>query len=322
MKSLVKTRTDNLELINRSLTTAYEMWIKDLEEYRQESRLLKLFSNRQIMILVILLTRSTTQNPIKCRFLEKLSLSKDVLNHEEREVELTIQCLMHYLRSLKMYDCDLSENNISYLYEKYKIEPNSNVEISLKKLSQFLRELFNDGRELFEKNSFNNENQQYLIVPNTMRRASEKIPLEHDLDMETCCILLNLFNDRLPSIYQILWCSIATEEDIYLFFSRVRTFRYLTFVVMGIDKMHHRLRELLLNEQDALTRQDQSHGCIYYFSRELTVNRKGLRPFHIPQKYRSSAETYAQLIRLFRQNGVIQPQIQIVTGKAGIGKFI
>ncbi len=321
MKRAVKTRTDNLELIYRALETAYDIWMTSLERYRQDSRLLNLFSNRQIMILVILLTTSTTQNQIKCHFLEKLSLSKDVIHHKEKELKLTIQCLIHYLRSLKMHDCDLSETNVSLLYETYKIEPNANAETSLKKLSQFLRELFNNGKELFQKNILINENQQYLVTPNTMKHASEKIPLEHDLDMDSCCILLNLFNDRLPSVYQILWCSIVNEDDIRLFFSRIRTFRYLIFVVMDIDKMHHRLREILLNEQDALTRQEQPHGPVYYFSRELTISRKGLRPFHITPRFRDPRQIYTQLVRLFQQNNWIQPQIQIIYGTAGIGKF-
>jgi hypothetical protein len=318
LKRAVKTRTDNLELIYRTLETTYNMWITNLERYRQDSRLLNLFTNRQIMILVILLTQSTTQNPIKCRFLEKFSLSKDVINHKDKELKLTIQCLTHYLRSLKIHDCDLSETNVSHHYETFTIPPGSNAETSLKKLSQFLRELFNNGKELFQKNTIINENQQYLVTPNT----AERKPLEHDLDMDTCCVLLNLFNDRLPSVYQILWCSMTTEDDIRLFFSRVRTFRYLIFVVMDIDKMHHRLRELLLNEQDALTRYEQSHGPVYYFSRELTTSRKGLRPFHILPKYRDSRHTYAQLLRLFQKNNWTQPQIQIIYGTAGIGKFI
>ncbi|CAF4422976.1 unnamed protein product, partial [Adineta steineri] len=152
LKRAVKTRTDNLELIYRTLETNYDMWIHNLERYRHDYHLLKLFSNRQIMILIILLTKSTTQNQVKCHFLEKLCLSKDILNHRNKELELTIQCLIHYLRSLSMNDCDLSEMNITHQYETYQIESNSNAEIGLNKLSQFLGEVFNNGRELFQKN--------------------------------------------------------------------------------------------------------------------------------------------------------------------------
>ncbi|CAF2053256.1 unnamed protein product, partial [Rotaria magnacalcarata] len=320
LKRVVKTRTENLELIYRALKTAYDIWITNLERFRQDSRLLNLFSNRQIMILIILLTTSTTQNQIKCHFLEKLSLSKDIINHKGKEQNLTIQCLMHYLRSLKIRDCELSEVHVSRLHETYKIASNSNVETSLKKLSEFLRDLLKNGRELFRKNPSINENQQYLVTPNAMRHTTDKIPLEHDLDMETCCVLLSLFNDRLPSVYQILWCSIATEDDIHLFFLRVRTFHCMIFAVMEIDKMHHRLRELLLNEQDTLTRQEQPHGPVYYFSRELTTNRRGLRPFHILLKHRDPNQIYTQIVRLFGEHNCAQPQIQIIYGKAGIGK--
>lgn len=318
---IVKPCTDNFELIHRALETAYLMWINNLERIRQENPLLNLFSNRQIMILIILLTTSTAQNQVKCHFLEKLSSSKDIINHKDKELELTLKCLSHYLHSLKMHDCNLSERKISTLYEQYRIPPNSNVETSLRKLSEFLRELFNNGRELFRKNSINNENQQYLVTPSTMAHTTEKTPLEHDLDMETCCVLLNLFNDRLPSAYQILWCSVATEDDIRLFFNRIRTFHCLVFVVMDIDKMHHRLRELLLNEQDALTRLERSHGPVYYFSRELTTSRKGLRPLHISPRYLDRDAIYARLVRLFQEYNWIQPGIQIICGQAGIGKL-
>ncbi|CAF3736616.1 unnamed protein product, partial [Adineta steineri] len=235
LKRAVKTRTDNLELIYRTLETSYDMWIHNLERYRHDYHLLKLFSNRQIMILIILLTKSTTQNQVKCHFLEKLCLSKDILNHRNKELELTIQCLIHYLHSLSMNDCDLSEMNIIHQYETYQIEPNSSAEIGLKKLSQFLGEVFNNGRELFKSNLTINESQQYLVtVSSTKSHLSDKISLDHDLNLETCCILLNLFQDRLPSIYQILWCSISNEDDIRLFFLRIRTFPSLIFVIMDI----------------------------------------------------------------------------------------
>ncbi len=296
--------------------------MRNLESHREANPLLNLFSNRQIMILIILLTTSTTQNQMKIHFLEKLSLSKNVINNKEKELKLTIQYLTYYLRSLKINNCDLSETNVLRMYETYKIESNSNAETGLKKLSQFLQDLFQNEEEFFHQNNITHGNQQYLVTPNTMRQTTEKIPLEHDLDMDTCCILLNIFNNRLPSVYQILWCSIATEDDIHLFFSRIRTFCSLIFVVMDIDKMHHRLREVLLNEQDELTRREKSHGSVYYFSRELTTSRRGLKPFHILPRYRDSHQTYRQLVGLFRDNNLIQPQIQIIYGTAGIGEFI
>jgi hypothetical protein len=83
--------------------------------------------------------------------------------------------------------------------------------------------------------------------------------------------------------------------------------------------MHHRLRELLLNEQDLLTH-EQEHGTVYYFSRELTTSRKGLREFQIPEEYRNPNQTYTQLMTLFQKQQSILPQMQIIYGTAGIGE--
>ena len=85
---------------------------------------------------------------------------------------------------------------------------------------------------------------------------------------------------------------------------------------MDIDKMHHRLRQLVLNEQDSLAKQSEPHGPIYYFSRELTLCRKSLRPFVVTSKHRNPSQAYAQL----RRNNWSSPQIQIIYGTAGIGK--
>ncbi len=52
----------------------------------------------------------------------------------------------------KINQVDLSENNILHLYKTYKIEPNSNAETSFKKLSRFLKDLFQNEKELFQRN--------------------------------------------------------------------------------------------------------------------------------------------------------------------------
>ena len=320
LKLVIQGRIGALQLTYRSLEINYEMWIKHLEQCRRDSPLLKLFSNRQVMILIILLTKSTDENSMKKRFLEKLSLSTDQILDHDKEGQLATQCLIHYLRSLRLQECDLSQAHVQELYDGYQIELKSTGEASLNRLSQFLKDLFNNGRELFQKHSSINENQQYLVTLPAKENNQEHSSLEHDLNMDTCCILLNLFNHRLPSFFQILWCSTATEDDIRLFFSRIHTFRYLTFVLMDIDKMHHRLREILLNEQDTLGRQAEAHGLVYYFSRELTC-RKGLRPFVITPRHRNSTATYTHLTDLIRKNRAIQPQIQIICGTAGSGEF-
>ncbi|CAF3299842.1 unnamed protein product [Rotaria sp. Silwood2] len=86
---------------------------------------------------------------------------------------------------------------------------------------------------------------------------------------------------------------------------------------MDIDKMHHRLRELLLNEKDSLAKQSEPHGPIYYFSRELISSNKGLRSFYIRPQYRNPSQTYSQFMSLLRRNNFSSPQIQIIYGTSG-----
>lgn len=316
LKWAVKNRTDNLELIFRTLQIAYSVWMDKLEEYRREFALLNLFSNRQLMILIILLTK---QNPIKCHFLEKISSSKEILTNKEKQLKLTIEYFKHYLSSLNLHQVDISERKISSLYEKHQIESNANAEMGLKKLTQFLRDFFpRNGKDFFGENGKMNTSEQYLVpITSTPPKA-----LEHHLDLESCCILLNLFANQFPSISQILWCTNASEEDIHLFFSRIRIFPSLIFVLMNIDEMHPRLREILLNEQDTLTRQEQAHGTVFYFSKELTSHRRGLRPYLIQPQHRDPYHTYRQILSLFQKNNLVQPNIQIIYGEAGVGKSL
>ncbi|CAF3718863.1 unnamed protein product [Rotaria socialis] len=325
LKQEIRNRTQYFQAKFTKFEADYDIWIRDLEKSRCQSPLLKLFSNHQVMIMFILLTTSPRENKVQLKFLEKLFSLKDLDLKNDEQFNLTILCLFHYLQSLRIKDCNLSNDHIINLYNKYKIEYNNskNEDLqpeNLQKLCSFLEDLFNKGKELLAENATNSENLQFLITLNSPERTQDKIELENDFDMDTCCILLNIFNDRLPADYQILWCSVSTDDDIRLFFSRVRTFPCLTFVVMDIDKMHHRLRELLLNEQDSLVKQSERHGTIYYFSRELISFRKGLRPFYIKQQYRDSSNTYSKFMTLLRNNNFTPPQIKIIYGKAGIGK--
>ncbi|CAF4718490.1 unnamed protein product, partial [Rotaria sp. Silwood1] len=132
--------------------------------------------------------------------------------------------------------------------------------------------------------------------------------------------LLNLFNDRLPIASQILWCSEINEDDIHLFFSRIRTFSNMIFAIVDIDKMHSRLREVVLNEQDLLTNSREPHGIVYYFSRELTTYRRGLKFFHVPSAYRNAGQIHTNLNKLFQRTNRIPPKIHIICGKEGTGK--
>ena len=316
LEELITERTKDFESSLRQLQDTYDRWIKDLEKYRYDNNLLKLFSNRQIMIMIILLNRSTAQNSIQRQFFEKIFQSNDL----QKQTKLTILCLIHYLQSLRINDCDLSEDNVGQLYEQHRIDAGSATDAALKQLSQFLRELFPQNKEWFAKNPHANENQQYLVTVNSIDRRAEKNDYQTDLDADTYCVLVNIFSGRLPAGYQILWCSAATEVDIRSFFSRVRTFHQLTFAVLEIDQMHHRLRTLLFSEQDHLHKREKPHGSVYYFSRELTISRKGLRPFSASAKYRSRPETHSQLMRLMQLNHLPLPEIHVIHGVAGIGK--
>ena len=320
LKRLVERQTDQLHLIHQQMEISYKLWLQHLDEYRTLTRLLQLFSNRQLMILIILLIKSTPDNRTKWNFLKKLHLKTDMNFTDDRELQLTIQSLGHYLRSLRLSDCDISVVNIHRLYNKHKIPSRSTCEYCLQKLSAFLKELLNDGKELFVERTLINGNQQYLVTLTHIDQPAEPNPLDHDLDMETFSILVNILNHRLPSSFQILWCSRTTEDDIHLFFIRIQTFYHLSFVIIDIDKMHPRLREMLFNEQETLTKLERPHGEVYYFSRELT-SRKGLRPYLITPTIRNSTMANSNLNELFQRKNLIKSRLRVICGKAGIGKL-
>ncbi|CAF4639261.1 unnamed protein product [Rotaria sp. Silwood1] len=320
LENAIQTQIQSLELIYHTLKTAYDKWIQNLKKYRQECSLLKLFSNREIMILIILLRTSNAPNSIRRRLFKKLFEFEDLKNQNEEEQKLTMHCLAHYLRSLRISHVNLTTDNLRQLYQKHLIDAGSNTDVCLQKLAQFLQNLFEDNREIFEQGQIHDENLQFLVSINPPAPTPNRISFSHDFDLDTCCILLNIFQTQLPASYQILWCSNTTEEDIHLFFSRIRTFTSLTFAIMDIDKMHHRLREILFNEQDLLTRENNMHAQVFYFSRELTTGRKGLREFQIPIIYKDPDQSYQHLINLFNKHYTIPANIQIIYGKVGIGK--
>ncbi len=320
LETVIQIQRKTLELTYQMLENKHDLWLRQLEKYRQECHLLKLFTNRQIMIMIILLAAPTSHNKIKQQFFEKLCSSTDINYSQETEVELTVQSLMHYLRSLRLNNCNLSKENLSRLYMLYNVKSFNDGSEFLKKLCQFIQELFDDGKELFPNNKISSEKQQYFVALHSTRETADKASIDHKLDLKTCCVLLNIFNNRLPSFYQVLWCSTATEDDIRLFFSRIRTFHHLTFVVMDMDNMHHRLREQLLNEQNLLTQQQEAHAPVYYFSQETTTYQKDLIPFPLTWKYQDPMETHNLLMKLFKENSNQPPNIEIICGKPGVGK--
>ncbi|CAF3814466.1 unnamed protein product, partial [Rotaria sp. Silwood1] len=316
----IRIRIQSLELINSTLKTAYDIWIQNLKKYRQLCSLLKLFSNREIMILIILLRTANEPKSTRNQFFKNLFELEDLNNQNENEQKLTIHFLAHYIRSLRISEVNLTNDHLLQLYQKYRIEAKSNTDLCLKKLAGFLQSLLENKRELFQPGQEQHENQQFLVNINRPPPSINQKSFAHDFDLDTCCVLLNIFQNQLPASYQILWCSNTTEQDIHLFFSRIRTFTSLTFAILDIDKMHHRLREILLIEQDLLTREQGVHGLVFYFSCELTTARKGLREFHIPAKYKDTNQSYQHLMNLFNQQHISPPNIQSIYGKAGIGK--
>ena len=320
LESTIQNRIENLKLILDRLQDTYKAWIQNLEKYRHECSLLKLFSNREIMILIILLRTSSQYNLVRHRFLKRLFSFQDPNKQAEEDEKRTIHCLSHYLRAVRIQRENLTNERLRELYQAYQIDPTANTDACLKKLCAFLGEVLENEHKILEKEEPNHENRQYLVSVNSRPSTSQQISFENDFDLNTCCILLNVFQDRLPSWHQLLWCSTTSDEEIHLFFSRIRSFPRLTFVIMDVDKMHHRLREVLLNEQDLLARGSKAHGTVYYFSRELNESRKGLRRFDVPSRYVDRDQSVAHLSKLFRKHQIQSSQIQIVYGEAGIGK--
>ncbi|CAF1142456.1 unnamed protein product, partial [Adineta ricciae] len=317
----IENRIRNLESICSLFQQKYDGWIKNLEKSRRECPFLQLYSNRQIMVLILLLRKPDELHSVRNRFLKNLFTSKNLTDQKEEEHKLTIHCLQHYLRSLRIKGVNLSNEHLNELHQKYQIEQGLDTENPLSKLSKFLCELFENNMQLFRHhdNLQHNKQQFHVKLPRLLTNSSQ-VSLAHDFDLSTCCILLNIFQNQLPAPYQILWCSNATKEDIELFFTRIRTFPSLIFAIMNIDKMHHNLREIVLQQQDQLAQESSQHGRVYFFSRDLTTNRKGLYPYAIPDQYKDPQQAHQHLMELFSQCQLNPLNIQIIYGKAGIGK--
>ncbi|CAF4523413.1 unnamed protein product [Rotaria socialis] len=319
VSTAIRNRIQSLETIYISLKVAHDRWTQCLKKHRESCRLLKLFSNHEIMTLIILLRTSNGLNSVRIRFLKQIFEFKTLNEQQDAEEQkFAIHCLEHYLRSLRISQEDL---NIDHLYDKYQIKPDTNVDLCLTKLSKFFEDVFQNNEKILQEIRMHDENEQYIVhINRSYALATDKASFSHDFDINTCCLLLNIFQNQLPASFQILWCTNSTEYDIDLFFSRIRTFPSLTFVIMDIDKMQYRLREILLNEQYALTQQQAKHGRVFYFSRELTITRKGLREFPIPTQYKDPYASYHHILNLFKRHNIKLSEIHTVYGTAGIGK--
>lgn len=319
IEDFVQSRINDFTKILERLERGYKDWIDTLEEWRNKSSLLSLFSNRQIMNMIILLTKPTSSYQVKHQLFKKLYLTNKA--NSGRNIDdgmissIAAYSLAYYLRSLPINNYDTFEDMKSELHKRYEIDYNLTVDESLKHLNGFLAE-FSDSLELAITNyPINDESRQYLIALNSNQQKSDNKSFEYTFSKDTVYTLLNLFEHQLPSVAQILWCSQTNEEDIHLFFRRIRTFSNMIFIVMDIDKMHYRLREVLLTEQDSLTKYREPHGIVYYFSLELTMYRRGLKLYHVPP-----TDHNVKLNQLFEQTKRVSPEIRIICGDEGTGK--
>ncbi|CAF1096428.1 unnamed protein product [Didymodactylos carnosus] len=257
------------------------------------------------MIMLILLSSLSSNTQLKTIFLNRLYDNYFLNYHENNDDEeqqhqqqkmLTIDCMKHYLRMIETHRYQNIDNDLFYEYlEEYSIELQSNIEGSLDKLCEFLNEvttLVNARTQNTSKlnskrmtttatttttNSDVTDNQQYFISLDSSNKISiELLQQNNDIDIDGWCKLLNIFNKQLPLAFQILCSSTAINNDIALFFSRIRTYVNMKFVIIDIDKMDHRIGEIFSYKQDELSIQTESHAKVFYISEELS-RRKGIR---------------------------------------------
>ena len=166
LENAVKARTDSLEQILKTLETVHDRWIENLKKYRDECQLLKLYSNREIMTLILMLRTSNEPNPVRKRFLTRLYTFRNSNNAEEEE-NFVICTLQHYLRSLRISQVDLSIDRLRQLYQTHRIEPGTNADMCLQKLVKFIQEIFPQQQNLFGENKDQEDCQQYLVTMNS-----------------------------------------------------------------------------------------------------------------------------------------------------------
>ena len=319
LKLAIKERVAGLQVILREMKEDYDSWLKNLKESRNQCPLLMLYSNHEIMTLILLLQKSTDPHSIRKLFLKRLYAFKDA-NQQKQEDEYAFHTLLHYLRSLRVSRLYSNMDQLKQLFALSQVEPETEIEVCLRKLGEFIQTAFRDEQRSLTSFTGIDKSQQYIVRMKSLASTGrDAASFELSLDRDTYCVILNLFHNQLPASYQILWCSNATATDIELFFARIRAFPSLIFVVLDIDRMHHSLRETLFNEQDSLTK-EKSHGTVYYFSEEISTARKVLREFHIPSAYRDPEPVYRLVMELFRSQRIPSPSLRVIYGEPGVGK--
>ncbi|CAF1244594.1 unnamed protein product [Didymodactylos carnosus] len=321
LKIYVENCTRKVESYCISLDHAVNDWIHLLDEYRMSHILLNFYSNRQIMIMLILLTPNITRR----QFLSKLYINHSWNQNEpqltQQENELIFECLNHYLQSVRICESvNLSgSRNITKLIQQNQTDVSTKT--CLTNLCVFLAGALSYNKQ--KPNHYNTittstnvssvTKEQYLIKLNTHDVCSSSF--DQTMDEETISTILNVFNNNFPCAFQILSGSTASEEDIVLFFKKIRIFVSETFIALDIDNMHHRLREILLTKQNELSKTMEPHAKVYYFSRHL-IAQKGMKPWFIVQC--SQTETLrSQMMSTYAHANIVRPSITVVTGKSG-----
>ncbi|CAF1233456.1 unnamed protein product [Didymodactylos carnosus] len=139
---------DNLRTQLKTLDMTLKNLVHCLQCYRKNYPILKLFTNRQIMIMLILISSTSTNTELKAIFLNQL-YDNYLLNNQQNEdhVEqkqqqqkrLTIDCMKHYLRMIEIHKYQNIHDDLFERYLKeYSIELRGDIEHSLDKLYHYL----------------------------------------------------------------------------------------------------------------------------------------------------------------------------------------
>lgn len=320
LKNAIEGCINSLLVVLRRLENDFHEWRNGLRLIREQYAVFKLYSNHQVMMIVFLLRIYSETNPVRHQFLKQFYLVKDPRQQEEEENDHAVRILHHYLHSLRILDKALNIDYVKEVYKKCRIDSTADMKTSLEKAAKFVQGVLKERAISSADSKDVVRSEQYVVRMKSVSSTDQpSLPFELNLDYQTFCVLLNLFEHRLPTMYQILWCAETNEEELQLFFARIRAFPALIFVFMDVDRMHHRLREILLKEQEALTNV-QSHATVYYFSDEMTAKRKGLKEFHISSDYCDPEPTYRHVMALFKKQGLPALPLHIVYGHTGIGK--
>ncbi|CAF1653045.1 unnamed protein product, partial [Didymodactylos carnosus] len=107
MQACLNDGIDSLRTELKTFETTLNNWLHLLQRCRQKYPTLKLFTNRQIMIMLILLSSPPSNTELNAIFLNRL-YDNYVLNNQQNGVDeeqqqklLTTDCMKYYLRMIE-----------------------------------------------------------------------------------------------------------------------------------------------------------------------------------------------------------------------------